>query len=188
MRLFAAIILPGELVKTIERYRDSLGRRIPYLRWTPLIQLHITPLFIGEVSEDELPALAGELRAVALHHASFTLTIQRVGYAPPGGRARMVWAYAEPSEAFARLTDDIGEGTCRANVSPVDAFAEEKEAHVTLARFDKRVAPPRELVRLPRSGAEGATIPVTEVLLMQSRLTPSGPLYTALHHFSLHGS
>lgn len=183
-RLFFGLSLERHFKTVLTRYRDIHGK-IPYLRWTPVRNYHITTLFIGSVAPEFALPLSAVAEEVASITEPFTLTLSKVGYAPPNERASMVWAYFSPTPEFVsfveRLRTDV-----RTVVDPQDSFKTRRDViapHVTLARFVPGPFP-RELYELRRSGLETCDLYVDEMHLYSSRSLPHGTEYEVVATFS----
>ena len=185
-RLFVAVPIERHFRNVFARYRDTHGK-IPYLRWTAGKKLHITLLFIGPVTREELTSLHDSLGEVACSHEPFSLLLQKVTYAPPDRPADMVWAYFEPSVELDALAHDIHARCTDLGIHPADTFKNGRDAllpHVTLARFKERVEVNR-LDDLRRTELEGYRLLVEDILLISSRSTPHGSVYSTLESYAL---
>jgi 2'-5' RNA ligase len=119
--------------------------------------IHLTLAFLGDAEPGAALAVARRARAEA---SSFVLTEARYW-----AHNRIVWVGPkECPAALAALAKDLGEER---------AFA----AHVTLIR---KARAPKRLPVLP-----ALEWPVTEFLLVNSRLGPEGPSYEVLERFQL---
>ena len=85
-RLFIAIDPPQEVREQLA----ALCCGLPDARWTPVEQLHLTLCFIGEVSGDHFLDIREAL--AELHVPPFPLQLRGVGFFPPRGLPRVVWA------------------------------------------------------------------------------------------------
>ena len=154
-RLFVAAALPDDVLDRIE----ALPRPDePGVRWTTRPQWHVTVRFLGEADLDEaIAALAGLVAPVAV--AELGPVVSRLGR---NVVCLPVAGLDELAAAVGAATAVVGE--------PVDPrpFA----GHVTLARLRNRAA----------CGVTGtrfeASFAVTEVQLVRSSLTATGPVYT----------
>lgn len=130
-RLFVALDPPQEIREQVALICCGL----PDARWTPPEQLHLTLCFIGEVSSaaflDIREALA-EIEAAPL-----TLRLQGVGFFPPRGLPRVVWAGIEKNEQLAVLQRKILTRLFSLGLEPENRkFA----PHLTLARVHQTPA------------------------------------------------
>lgn len=177
-RLFVAIPIPADLAEAYRGYGRANAGRWPGARWTGTENLHVTLCFIGDVEESRLPDLTAALGTAAGTAEPFSLVHSGVVPAPPGRRPpTMIWAVLEGGAAYARLA--------RAARQAAEPFAtalpaaKELRPHVTLARFSDRTrtvraATPARLEPAP------SPFPVESFRLVESRLTPTGPIYATV--------
>ena len=132
MRLFAAILLPAEVVADLEA--TVAAHRDDVLRWTAPESWHLTLAFYGQVSDARVPELKARLTRAARKHATMSLALSGVGRFDQ--RALWVGCQGDVSamHALARSVAAAGRRT--------GAAAEEGRrfrAHVTLARAPRPV-------------------------------------------------
>ena len=130
-RLFVAIDPPQEIREEL----TTICCGLPDARWTPPEQLHLTLCFIGEVSSAtflDIREALGEIEA-----APFALRLQGVGFFPPRGQPRVVWAGIEKNEQLAILQRKIVTRLFSLGLEPENRkFA----PHITLARLHQTPA------------------------------------------------
>lgn len=179
MRLFAAIDLPDDARRAIAakqaRVRRALGEGAP-VKWVRPEQMHLTLVFIGEVPEDRVPAFVAAMQQ-PIAQAPFALTFAGTGVFPPRGAPRVLWIGVEEGSAAAvALQAAVAARLAAFGVTPE---ARPYSPHLTLGRW--RDPRPSDKRRLPDSDtAVVARIEVAAVTLFQSRISSSGPAYTAL--------
>lgn len=160
----------------------ELEARIGTAKWVPPGNLHLTVRFVGEVGEglvEGLTRLGGE---VARRSSPFSLSLTRLGAFPNLRRARVLWAGPEEvPEGFVQLVKEVEAGVVGLGLPPE---TKEAKAHVTLARLK----PPRD-VTMALAGVPfpELSLKVGSLTLMESRLTPQGPIYTPLARWGLEG-
>lgn len=94
MRLFVAVNFPYEIKKSIGSFIKDL-RRIPAdLKWVDAENLHLTVQFLGNVSEEQVPAVIESLNRSAAGACPFTLKLSGVGVFPSRENPRVFWAGA----------------------------------------------------------------------------------------------
>jgi len=164
MRLFYAIGLWRLL--DLSHLRDSL-RDVTQLRWVTSDRVHITLRFLGEVEPGALQELAGKLRDVAGKHEPFVLRWGRVGSFPRNGLPRVLWVGLDElsEEQVVNISRDLG------NDQPTP--------HVTVARV--RGVLPRQVAKQWETVECGwPQVPVNQIELVESKLTPAGPIYRTI--------
>jgi 2'-5' RNA ligase len=180
MRLFTGLDVPAEVVANLE----ELFRRLkPTARigWSPLANLHVTTKFIGEWPEERLGELTAALAGIPARGA-IPMRMRRVGFYPNPHSPRNFWCGIE-APGLAELAADIDAATTTLGI------ASERRAfspHLTLARIKERVElqPLREaIVALPT--LEFGAFQADRFFLYQSKLRPTGSVYTKLAEFPL---
>jgi 2'-5' RNA ligase len=179
MRLFIAVDLPEparlavveESNRVRRLLRDSSGT------WVKPEHMHLTLLFIGEVGEDRA-RLIGELIGRDIPLSSFRLTFGGLGVFPPHGPVKTLWIGTQDGTMQAvELQRHVVETLEPAGVAPE---ARPFHPHLTLARWKRDGAPKRG--RVPAAAGVVTEVEVATVTLYHSRLSSSGPTYTALSH------
>ena len=180
MRLFTAIDLPGEVLRNLE---DLLAKLRPTARisWSPTANLHITTKFIGEWPDarfDELTTALAELPP----RAPIPVEIRRVGFFPNPHSPRVFWCGIE-APGLERLAADTDKITSTLGIATeARAFS----PHLTLARIKERLdlQPLREAIAgLP--SLDFGSFEVRSFYLYQSKLRPTGSVYTKLREYPL---
>lgn len=185
MRLFLAIELPESVRSGILSLAfDALADwDLPSRSFVRLENIHLTVKFIGEASEAQLPVLCDCLGNRRLP-VPLLLHADRVKCLPKRGPVRILSAsVAGNIEALHFLHAEV-ESACEEAGVPREARS--LTPHVTFARLrtplpggDRSAL---ERIALPARAAEPFV--VTQVVLFQSYLEPSGPRYVPLARFS----
>lgn len=132
MRLFTAVTLGSAVEARAAAGLERLRALAPRARWVKPENLHLTLVFLGEVSEERLPALGEALLPVSHHHAPFTLTLQGGGSFGSPRHPHVLWAgVAGNTAALEALQAEVA-----AVLEPL-GFPRERRAytaHLTLAR------------------------------------------------------
>jgi 2'-5' RNA ligase len=180
MRLFTGLDVPAEVVANLE---ELLRRLKPTARigWSPLANLHVTTKFIGEWPEDRLGELTAALAGIP-RRGAIAVRIRQVGFYPNPHSPRNFWCGIE-APGLAELAADIDSATAALGIAPERrAFS----PHLTLARIKERadLQPLREAIAaLPT--LEFGAFQAEGFFLYQSKLRPTGSVYTKLAEFPL---
>lgn len=184
MRLFAAIELDEGTRAAVHREQRRLAEAVRAssdgddggLRLVRPEQLHLTLVFLGEVSASLASAVADAF-STAIALAPFTIAFGAPGMFPPRGNPRVLWLGLSSGEAQTRAVHaEVAGRVLRAGATLEErAFA----PHLTLGRWRDGRARHRTAV----AGATPTAVPamtVTSVTLFESRLSGAGATHTPL--------
>lgn len=182
MRAFVALELPAALRHELGEAARRLGRSLPPARWVREENLHVTLVFLGEVSEDAARELDPGLREVFRGAGPLELELDGAGCFPPARPARVAWVGVRTSGDLGELVRRLEEAA--ADAAGVVAEGRPFHAHVTLAR--PRRPWPRGAVRAFVEGMrpEGAWR-AEEGVLVRSLLTGAGARYEVEKRYPL---
>jgi 2'-5' RNA ligase len=179
VRLFAAIEFSEATRAAIhgvqQRIASELGPHARALRFVGSEQLHLTLVFVGEVAPARASAVVDALRA-PFAQEPFTLALGAASVFPARGAPRVLWLdVIEGAGATIALRRHVN---ARLGLPSDDSPRAPFTPHVTLARW--RRDGPRQRPTGPRLGAAVPPVQVAFVTLFESRLSTTGPAYTAL--------
>lgn len=178
MRLFTAIELTEAARMAIageqERAVEALGRTRGQLRLVRPEQMHLTLVFIGEVSDTRAAAIA-DLMTGDMPVQPFRIGFGGVGAFPERGAPRVLYldVVTGMSDTI-DLHDKVSDRLARAGVGRDERPF---HPHLTLGRWRQSRSSDRPGIS---ARAEIAAIEVDRVALFQSRLSSSGSAYTRL--------
>jgi len=186
MRLFVAADLPDAAHEAVaaaqQRIAASLSGAAGVLKWVRPEHSHLTLVFIGEVADERVPGVVHTVgREVA--GKPFEITLESFGVFPPRGAPRVLWIGVGAGTApLADLQREIAQRIAALGVPLEDRPF---HPHLTLARW--RVSRPSDRDRALKASPRGviARAIVGGATLYQSRLSSSGPSYTALARAAL---
>jgi len=206
-RIFIAINLPEDIKKELQSYQENIEEKFasivdedksssrPFanarvgegiseadiIRWTKKDGLHITLIFLGYLSNEELAETCQTLKEVAQKYQPFTISLKKVAYGPPKKMPpRMVWVLGEKSKTAKLLKEDLEKSLLD---SGVHFSLEEREftPHITLGRIKTwlwRRIEPEEQPEISKDITLGFEVNSIEV--MESCLKRGGAEYTIL--------
>jgi RNA 2',3'-cyclic 3'-phosphodiesterase len=187
-RIFAAIEIPPELRKSagdlIGELRSIDNDKV--VRWEISAKMHITLKFIADADETATAIFKNALDDIAKQHRPFTAEIKGSGVFPDQSKARVYWFGIGEGEAEIKSIANEIESACRVAGLP----AEKREFHPHLTAG--RVRDSRRAMTLTQQFLETAFTPepfvVSRLVLIESKLLPSGSEYSLLsHHYLTHG-
>ena len=186
MRLFVAVELDRGLQRALARAWDSI---VPGLAIEPRGEglrpvgeelLHVTLRFIGETSDDRITDVIAAAEAAAAAFTPFAFAVRGLGCFPKEQLARVLWAGIEPCKPLEQVARRV-ETELRARGFPPEPRG--FSPHITLARAKGapvRLAAPLDPLQ-PRFGEQE----VDALTVMESRLSPRGPIYVPVAQASL---
>lgn len=177
-RLFFGLELPPEIKARLLKIRSA----VPGAKWQGAEQLHITLLFMGAVSQEDLEAMAGSARGIKSE--PFLLDVAGIGCFGQPQRPKNLWAGVQPEAPVAGLNKSLGALMERRG------FGAERRVfrpHITLARF-KRQAGSVEPLLDEYSDSRFGQFQVTEFVLFESKPGPAGSVYSVIERFPLRGA
>ena len=173
MRLFIAVNFPFEIKKGIGSFIQDLRKVRSDMKWVEPENLHLTVQFIGNVSENEVPAVTAALNRVA---ARIARHLEVKGLAIPSGKARVFWAGAGgDTAALLELSRQVQ------RAGSMGLLRRKRNFHPS--NFNRLRSPAGFAVmdRAESGGKQGVWFAkISTVDLMLSELGPRGPKYFTL--------
>ena len=174
MRLFTAIELTESARAAIAGEQRALGQGRGQLRLVRPEQMHLTLVFIGEVSESRAAAIA-DLMTSDLPVQPFRMGFGGLGAFPARGAPRVLYldvvtGMSAAIELHDKVSDRLVSAGVRRDERPF-------HPHLTLGRWRESRPSDRPGVS---ARTEVAAVEVDRVTLFQSRLSSSGSAYTRL--------
>jgi RNA 2',3'-cyclic 3'-phosphodiesterase len=190
VRAFIALLLDENLLDLILSARQELQRRIrsAAVRWIPRDQIHLTLKFLGHVPVAQLPDVEAVLRPLSEAQSGLSLDLKGFGCFPDSRRPKVIWlGVGGEKPELARFQERIHNAT--------QSFGDHLEErsfhpHLTLARVKEATPSDARQIAgaLEQCGQELiAPWPADKLALMESRLTPQGPIYHRAALLSLAG-
>lgn len=182
IRAFIAIHLPDDVKEYLGNLTDKLAETVPprTVRWVRPDRMHLTLRFLGDTDVALLPALERALDATAAQHRPFTLQLNGFGCFPNCRRPRVLWAGVDGDLAQAAGV----KAALDTALAPLGWEEEDRpfRPHLTLGRVNdaRQLASQKWPVAI-----ESLAIPAQAIHLIESELTPQGPIYTVRHSSAL---
>ncbi|MDP2910692.1 MAG: RNA 2',3'-cyclic phosphodiesterase, partial [bacterium] len=128
-RIFIAINFPENIKKKLADYREKWPELTA--RWTKSDNIHITLVFLGYISDEEMPEICEIVKEVISKYNSFDISLNKICYGPPDKKpARMIWAMGKKIGELGLLKKELDE---KLGVFENREFA----FHITLARISQ---------------------------------------------------
>ena len=177
VRVFAAFpvsSVQAEKIKTIQLHNDSLKQ----IRWTPLLNLHVTLFFLGEVRKESLEQISNALSKAIKHTAAFRIEFEKVTVERKTKKGAMIWLHFFKNEFFTVLNKNLFLSV--ASYLRIIPVLKNPIPHITIARFRKEV----EVDKINLSFDQDFSIPeINFCELWQTVHTKEGVAYKSLDRF-----
>jgi RNA 2',3'-cyclic 3'-phosphodiesterase len=180
VRTFVAVLLAHDLKEEISKVQEQVKKLAPDVKWVAPENFHVTMKFLGNVREDDLPAVFASADETVRRFEPFEMSVSGLGAFPNARNARVVWVGLE--EGRQQLSE-----IARAVDEDLDVLGFEREdkpfkAHITIgrvkeSRFLDGLAKGIGEVRAENLGVQN----VSEIVIMKSDLLRGGPVYSPLH-------
>lgn len=182
-RIFIALkVDPGEfLLRMISRFKSGLSKE--NIKWTNTDNIHITLAFLGDTEEKMIKELDSMLKDKCEGSGRFELILKGAGVFRSLSDPRIIWTGIEQSEEIISLNALIINGLKGLKIKLEDRPF---NPHLTIGRIkhlnDKEIL--KSLIEQFQN-TEIQVVQVNEVILYESILLQSGPIYKPLSKFHL---
>jgi len=179
-RIFIAIDISDSARAVCAAHVDRLRQNFPQVRvgWERPEKLHLTLKFLGNINADILDGLRTSMSEIASRHHRFKLQLSGSGVFPSKSRPRILWIGVDDrSGAVAPVHSEI-EDVCHRL-----GFEREKRTfrpHLTIARIKEPHASAALADRHLKTKIEPVEFEVAEVVIYESKLQPSGSVYSSV--------
>ncbi len=178
VRAFLALQLPEEAVHAAggvtRQLRAALGD--DDVKWVPPENLHMTLRFFGGLTAEEVARAALQVRGYPPRIRAVSTAWGRVGAFPSERRPQVIWlGFLRRAEAIVELAREVNRALERDGFGRAD---KPFRPHVTLGRVRRG-----RCIRWPLSDdltISQAAFSIDSIALIESRLTPRGPVYTPI--------
>lgn len=182
-RLFIAAKLPlnDRTLDKIDFIHDKL--RYEKIKWVEPRNMHLTLKFLGDTDEQIIPEIKQSLGKIAAQIPENTVKITGLGVFPNPFRPRVLWMGFEYEQALEELY-----GLIEAEMEKLGYEREERDfkPHLTLGRI-KFLKNRKDLQFLldKFKDTEFQSLTINEIILYESQLFPTGPVYYELAKYKL---
>lgn len=178
LRLFIAFPLPTEVIAQLGEIIGQFHSLTRSVRWVKPDNIHLTVRFLGDTEEALVPRLADLLDQTARDFTSSSIVADRIGGFPNLKRPSVIWVGPSgPIEEAASIASAIESGVRELGLG------EEKKGfkpHLTLGRVRRGQQIGELAEHLSNHQMKPIKIDLGRLVLFQSTLTPSGPIYKRL--------
>lgn len=184
MRAFVAVEMSEPIRRALAGLIEQLQQFHAPVKWVSAENIHLTLKFLGNVPDAAVPQVTDMLIHCCRNVARFQLEIAGVGAFPNLARPRVLFARAsDHPPTLAPLARDLNRRMTRAGVP---RETRPFKSHLTLGRVRRPQPAPDMAEKLTQlADRPFGAMTVDRVVLMESRLTPTGPIYTPLESVPL---
>jgi 2'-5' RNA ligase len=186
VRCFIGIRLPPAVRDAVdEAVREARGAK-GSVAWVAKDNMHVTLKFLGEIHPGKVSAAEEAIAGAVAGFPPFALEAFGGGTFPGPGNPRVLWVgFREPLELVGKLQQNIENALSGAGFPREDRPF---HPHITVGRVRGALSPAwgDRFVR-GLAGRVFGTVPVSSIVLFESRLSPGGAIYSVVREFPLGG-
>lgn len=182
IRVFVAIEIDKGIKDKICEYQNKLKKSNAGVKWIAPENIHLTLRFLGHIEEGHLDGLKKVIHDAILDVSPFTIKIEKVGAFPSTRRPRVIFVCVNDiSNNLLNIFNKLNE-----NMEGIGIQKETKNfvSHITIGRTKSQ----KNIAKLKKDLNSGdnhffGEEDVSSIALIQSKLTPTGAIYTKLKNF-----
>jgi len=174
MRAFIAVNLPLEA----KDYLFNLKKQVKEAKisWVHKKNLHLTLVFLGEITEDQLNQLKDKLKQIKFKPIKGNLS--QIGFFPNNNNPKCMWVSLEPAKEINQLQLLVDQETIGL------AHNEQKfVSHITIGRLKGIKNKEKFKKSVEELELEKIEFTINSFQLIKSDLTRTGPKYTVLGEY-----
>lgn len=182
-RVFIAVRVDpgGELLKLCSSLKASLG--MENIKWVDPGNIHLTLAFLGDTEEKRIKTLSNILGDICYNFKEFDFVLAGIGIFKNYRDPRVLWLGIRSSDRLSAINNLITQGL------KINSFKTDERPfspHLTLGRIKSiRDSENLEKVLERYKDHQIQLVHVNEVILYESILKQTGPLYKPLGKFNL---
>jgi 2'-5' RNA ligase len=184
VRSFIAVNLNPEIEEYLTYLQVSLNVPETKIKWVEKNNLHLTMKFLGYISLEQTELIKSELKEITSRYSPFIIRLSsNIGVFPTYKMPRIIWlgikgGISELKELYNSIENKLSN----------KGFPQEDKdfsGHITIGRV-KFIRDKDNFIQiLKRIEVNNLTQEVGSIDLMESKLTPSGPIYNITAKFPL---
>ena len=185
IRLFIAIEIEKRIKERIIDSLNLLKKADAGVRWVACENIHATVKFLGNIDAKTLPALIKYIDNVVSFFSPFKIQIANVGAFPTIKKPRILFVCIQDKENnLIKIFEELEKGIEKYGIK---RDTKNYVGHITIGRT-KSQKNLRKLTELLQSDSDRffGQEKVHYISLIQSELTPDGPIYTTIKQFQLY--
>ena len=184
IRSFLAIELPEAIRRKIEEVQKDLKLSHADVRWVNPENIHLTLKFFGNIDESRVDPIVKSLKGPVQTTSPFSVSIRGMGSFPHFKNPRVIWmGLREGKEVLAALQKSADGELIKIGF---EQEGRDFHPHLTLGRVKSNRGRDELIGRMEKYREEEfGNFRVERLVLFESDLKPSGPIYTRLRELNL---
>jgi RNA 2',3'-cyclic 3'-phosphodiesterase len=184
IRAFVAIEINKETRNKLSEFLTQLKKIDADVKWVACENIHLTLKFLGYIEENILSALDKIISDAVSCLRPFDINIENVGAFPSLKKPRVIFVCVQDKGSnLLKIYEKLDKGIEELGIM---RDAKKYVGHITLGRIKSR----KNIAALINALNSGVGYffgqeNVNYISLMQSKLTPNGPIYTTLRNFAI---
>ena len=170
MRCFIAIDIVEDAKIFINDYiRQNLVSSFEGVKWVKPQNLHITLVFLGDVSREAIKLIKHVMRKVCSNYHRFNIELSGLGYFPNSKKPKIIWLGVKEQPIIYKIKKELD-----VELENIGFYMDKKSfvPHLTIGRVKSKIS--SDIIKTLDFTA---TSSVKEINLMESRLYSHGPVY-----------
>lgn len=183
MRTFVAIEIPEKIKEEVISLKGNISVDWAKVRWAKEKTLHLTLLFLGEISEKSVPEAKERISLVTEKHNAFRMSLKDSGVFPNLKRPRVLWVGVceEAKEPITKIYYDLGNSLHFLKPDVRKHFT----PHITFGRIKSVYDPAKVKKAIESISIETDEFLVDKIVFFKSVLKPTGAIHIPISIFSL---
>lgn len=184
IRTFIAVNLDPEIKDYLASLQNILNIPESKIKWVEKNNLHLTMKFLGDISLEQTELIKSELKKIASRYSPFIIILSpNIGVFPIYKMPRIIWVGIK--EGISELKEIYNSIENKLSNKGFPREDKDFSGHITIGRV-KFIRDKNNFIQiLKRIEVNNFTQEVGSIDLMESKLTPSGPIYNIAAKFPL---
>ena len=184
IRSFIAVNLNSDIKKYLNSLQAYLNIPESKIKWVEKNNLHLTMKFLGSISLEQTELIKSELEEIASRYSPFIIKLSsNIGTFPTYKMPRIIWVGIK--EGISELKELYNSIENKLSNKGFPREDKDFSGHITIGRV-KFIRDKTNFIQiLKRTEVNNFTQEVGSIDLMESKLTPSGPIYNITAKFPL---
>ena len=187
IRSFLAFEMPSQIEEIVSNTLKEMKKSPLNVRWTRAGNIHITLVFMGNISKDDLIPIGEAVSKTCRRYGPFHIALTGSGIFGSLHNPRILWIGLDGD--LTRMS--YFRNSLQKNLKPFGIKEEKRrfKPHLTLGRFRKGTVSHANMDRFlsKYQNISSPTCPVEELILFKSELGPGGAVYSRLNAWPLTG-